>query len=83
MRLDLFLKKVRIIKRRSAAKELIDKGVITISGEKVKPSKIVHKGMRIMIGDSIYEITEIPEREIRRNEGGKYYKAIDVRDYSR
>ena len=83
MRLDLFLKKVRIIKRRSAAKELIDKGVVTILSEKVKPSKIVHKGMRIMIGDSIYEITEIPERKIRRNEGGKYYKAIDVRYYSR
>ncbi len=82
MRLDLFLKKTRIIKRRSLAKEFIERGVVTIEGERSKPSKNVHKGMKIKLGDITYEIISIPEREIVNNEGDKYYKVMNDRDYS-
>lgn len=77
MRLDLFLKKVRLIKRRAIAKQLIESGVVRIQGEKTKPSKNVYPGMRIKLGDITYEITAIPDKEIIKNEGVKYYKVIE------
>ncbi|MEA1912801.1 MAG: S4 domain-containing protein [candidate division WOR-3 bacterium] len=82
MRLDLFLKNTRIIKRRSAVKELIQKGIITIGGGKPKVSKKVKEGMNIKVGDRSYEILKIPERGIKKDEGEKYYRIIDDRNYS-
>ncbi len=77
MRLDLFLKKVRLIKRRAIAKQLIERGLVKIKGEKTKPSKDVYPGMKINLGDITYEITAIPDKEIIKNEGVKYYKVIE------
>ncbi len=79
MRLDLFLKKVRLIKRRTIAKELIERGVVTVKGEKTRPSKSVCPGMKIKLGDITYEITAIPDKEIikNKNEGDKYYKVVE------
>ncbi|MFV8291485.1 RNA-binding S4 domain-containing protein [Aerococcus urinaeequi] len=47
MRLDKFLKVSRIIKRRSVAKEVADKGRITING---RPAK---SGTDVKIGDEL------------------------------
>lgn len=82
MRLDLFLKRVRIVKRRQVAKELIEKGMVLIEGEKVRPSKIVREGMDITVRNTTYRITKIPDREIERNEGERYYKVLNDWDNS-
>jgi len=82
MRLDLFLKKVGIIKRRTIAKALIEKGTVSIVDRSIKPSMSVYIGMKIKIGEKIYEIIAIPEKMIRNNEGDKYYRVIDDWDYS-
>lgn len=37
MRVDLFLKRSRIIKQRDAAKKACDRGMVTISGRPAKP----------------------------------------------
>ena len=37
MRVDLFLKRSRIIKQREAAKKACDRGMVSISGKPVKP----------------------------------------------
>lgn len=41
MRLDKYLKVSRLIKRREAAKEFIDKGYVTLNGKPCKPSSEV------------------------------------------
>lgn len=38
MRIDLFLKETRIIKRRTIAKEYCDRGLVVINSKEVKPS---------------------------------------------
>ena len=70
MRLDLFLTKSRIIKRRSISQEVAKAGKITKDGREVKPSYNVKEGdileinygnkyMKIKVGeDCSYEILE-------------------------
>lgn len=80
MRLDLFLKKTRIIKRRTVAKKLIEEGLVKVNGRLSKPSKTIHPEMIIEIDTKKYRVKKIPKREIRKNEGEKYYKVIDDRN---
>ena len=49
MRLDKFLKVSRIVKRRSVAKEIADKGRIMINGRPAKSSSEVHVGDEVQI----------------------------------
>ena len=49
MRLDKFLKVSRIIKRRTVAKEIADKGRITINGKVAKSSTDVGVGDTLVI----------------------------------
>src|SRR5574344_1993949 len=49
MRLDKYLKVSRLIKRREAAKEFIDKGYVRLNGKVAKPSTEVKPGDRIEI----------------------------------
>ncbi|KRM94737.1 hypothetical protein FC56_GL001038 [Lentilactobacillus senioris DSM 24302 = JCM 17472] len=49
MRLDKFLKVSRIVKRRAVAKEIADKGRITINGRPAKSSSEVHVGDEVQI----------------------------------
>ena len=44
MRLDLFLKISRLIKRRSVARELCDSGRVLVNGHESKPAKEVKQG---------------------------------------
>ncbi|MGY3749899.1 RNA-binding S4 domain-containing protein [Vagococcus acidifermentans] len=49
MRLDKFLKVSRIIKRRTVAKEVADKGRIDVNGQLAKSSTTVKPGDRLTI----------------------------------
>lgn len=49
MRLDLFLKKTAIIKRRTVAKELIERGHMFINDKQSKPSSEVKDGDIILL----------------------------------
>ncbi|HUJ17948.1 MAG TPA: RNA-binding S4 domain-containing protein [Nitrospirota bacterium] len=44
MRLDLFLKQSRLMKRRSVAREMIDNGRVLVNGHEAKPAKEVRVG---------------------------------------
>ena len=44
MRLDLFLKKTAIIKRRTVAKEMVERGHVFINDKQAKPSSEVKDG---------------------------------------
>ena len=43
MRLDLFLKTSRLIKRRTVAREMCDNGRVLVNGNEAKPSKEVRQ----------------------------------------
>lgn len=49
MRLDKYLKVTRLIKRREAAKEMIDRGLVSVNGKTAKPSTEIKEGDDIVI----------------------------------
>ena len=65
MRLDKFFKVSRVIKRRTVANEIADKGRVAVNGKTVKPSYEVKVGdiVEIQFGEKIskFEIINIPK----------------------
>ena len=59
MRLDLFLKETRIIKRRTIAKEFCDRGLVKVNNKIAKPSYEIKSGdvLTIRFGDKEFSIT--------------------------
>lgn len=49
VRLDLYLKTSRLVKRRSVAQELCEKGLVEVNGHAAKPAKEVKPGDRVTI----------------------------------
>lgn len=49
MRIDLFLKASRLVKRRSVARELCNIGRVHVNSHQSKPAKEVKRGDRIML----------------------------------
>lgn len=49
MRLDLFLKTCRLVKRRAVARELCEAGRVLVNGHQSKPAKEVNQGDRITL----------------------------------
>lgn len=64
MRLDKFLKVSRVIKRRTIANEIADRGRVSVNGKQVKPSYDVKVGdiVEIQFGEKIskFQIINIP-----------------------
>ena len=58
MRLDLFLKETRIIKRRTIAKEFCDRGLVKVNDKIAKPSYEVKSGdiLNIRFGEKEFSI---------------------------
>lgn len=65
MRLDLFLKQTRLIKRRTIAKELCDAGKVLINDKVSKPSAEVKEGDTITLKLGLKPISGIAHIEIR------------------
>ncbi|WP_106495599.1 RNA-binding S4 domain-containing protein [Lentibacillus sp. Marseille-P4043] len=79
MRLDKFLKVSRLIKRRTLAKEVADKGRITINGNQAKAASNVEVGDELVIqfGQKLVtiEITNLKEA-VKKDEAETLYKVI-------
>ncbi|EOT25979.1 RNA-binding S4 domain-containing protein [Enterococcus saccharolyticus] len=79
MRLDKFLKISRIIKRRSVAKEVADKGRIQINGTLAKSSSSVKVGdiLKIQFGNRILEVAvkELHE-STKKEDAAKMYELL-------
>ncbi len=73
MRLDLFLKDCRIIKRRTIAKEYCERGLVKINGKEAKPSFNVKTGdiIHIKFGEKEYSVSAIVE-VVGKKERAKY-----------
>lgn len=80
MRLDQYLSKVGLIKRRTLAKEMADSGLIKVDGRRSKPASEVKAGDIISIGGSrplTIEIKDIPLGNVKKEEREGYYRKID------
>lgn len=56
MRLDLFLKETRLIKRRTIAKQLCELGKVSINGKVSKPSSDVKEGDIVTLSLGIKQV---------------------------
>lgn len=65
MRLDKYLKVSRLIKRRNAAKEFIDKGYVRLNGKIAKPSSEVKLDDTIEISSPVGKSVRARIKEIR------------------
>lgn len=82
MRLDKFLKVSRIIKRRSVAKEIADKGRIMINDRPAKSSSNVIVGDKLEIGfgnkTMVVGITQIIETT-KKSDAAEMYEILETR----
>lgn len=81
MRLDKFLKVSRIIKRRTVANEVSDKGRVLVNGNPAKPSKQLKVGDVVTIESKNKPITVkilmIPRGNISVQEAPSLYEIIE------
>ncbi|KRN25960.1 RNA-binding S4 domain-containing protein [Lacticaseibacillus camelliae] len=80
MRLDKFLKVSRIIKRRTVAKEIADKGRISINGRVAKSSSDVAIGdtLVIVFGNKTLTVKVAALNELTKKEqAGEMYTVVD------
>ena len=64
MRIDLFLKESRIIKRRTIAKEYCERGLVLINEKVAKPSSEVKSGdvVNIRFGEKRFDVVATVEK---------------------
>ena len=65
MRLDKYLKVSRLIKRREAAKEFIEKGYVFLNGKVAKPSSEVKEGDVLRIQSPLGKVVTARILEVR------------------
>lgn len=65
MRLDLFLKKTVIIKRRTIAKEIVERGMVLLNDKVAKPSSNVLDGSKLVLHLGSHTITVIAKIETK------------------
>jgi ribosome-associated heat shock protein Hsp15 len=79
MRIDDFLSTVGIIKRRTIAKELAQKGMIAVNGRRVKPSYQVNVNDIITIKGNravTVEVLALPTSSVPREQREKYFREL-------
>ncbi|MCP4706556.1 MAG: RNA-binding S4 domain-containing protein [candidate division Zixibacteria bacterium] len=80
MRLDLYLSKVGLVKRRSKAKELASSGLVEINGKNSKPSYEIKIGDIVKIGGKqmiTAELLDIPNGNVKKEDREKYFKILN------
>ncbi len=80
MRIDLFLKKLCIVKSRSAAGRLCDEGKVTVNGRPAKSSKEVKVGDEIVLAqdrvETVFSVVALPEGNVSKAQAPSYYSVI-------
>lgn len=80
MRLDVFLKTSRLVKRRSQAKELCDDDAVKINQRPVRASREVVAGDRLELTfwnrRLVVEVDHVPERPPRAREAHELYRVL-------
>jgi ribosomal 50S subunit-recycling heat shock protein len=80
MRLDVFLKVSRLVKRRSAAKVAVEDGTVTVNGAPSKAGREVRVGDRIGIETErrrmAVEILEVPSGNVSKARAAMLYRLV-------
>ncbi|MCK4857584.1 MAG: hypothetical protein KAT58_06435 [candidate division Zixibacteria bacterium] len=78
MRIDQFLQKVGVVKRRSIAKTLCDNGAVQLNGRKVKPAQAVAAedilSVKFPTKLCTYTILQIPSGNVKKESRDQYIK---------
>jgi len=81
MRLDVFLKTSRLIKRRTLAKEYCEEGRVTVGGAPAKPGREVKPGDVLTIELNrrrvVAEIAETPEGNVTKERAATLYRILE------
>lgn len=81
MRLDLFLKLARLVKRRTIAQEMVSAGAVRLNERRVKPAVDIRLGDRVEIAYPrrllVVEVLCADETSLRR--GGEGYRVVEDR----
>lgn len=80
MRLDLYLSKVGLVKRRTVAKELTACGLVEVNGKTAKPALDIKIGDILKIGGKrmiTAELLDIPTGNVKKEEREKYFKVLN------
>ncbi len=81
MRLDVFLKKVGLVKRRSLAKDICDKGLVKMDGRTARAGKEVGPGRMLEIDLAMermeIEVLGLPTRNCKKENGQAFYRIIE------
>jgi len=80
VRLDLFLKISRLVKRRTLAHDFCERGWLEVNGTKGKPGRDIKEGDRIVLHLGAHrkevEILAIPDGNVPASEALKLYKIL-------
>jgi ribosomal 50S subunit-recycling heat shock protein len=79
MRIDIYLSKVGLIKRRTVAKDIADRGLVRINNRPAKPSSEIKEGDIVRISgkrEQSVEIIKIPAGNVRKEDRLEYYKIL-------
>ncbi len=80
LRVDLFLKRCGILKRRTWAQEACERGMVFVDGKTAKPSTTVRPGQKVLLRlvDRLIEVEvlAIPKRALPKVERDKYYRIL-------
>ena len=81
MRLDLFLKISRLVKRRAVAKELCDGGRVRVAGAHAKPGREIRPGdvitLRLSRRVLTVEVAELPAGNVTKERASGLYRIIE------
>ena len=80
MRLDVFLNKCCLVRRRSEAKRACDNGIVTVDGQAAKASRVVMAGQIVCIAflDRLleFEVIAVPQGNVSRKNAPDFYEII-------
>jgi ribosomal 50S subunit-recycling heat shock protein len=83
VRLDLYLKTSRLVKRRTVAKELCEAGRVSVNGREEEPSRKVRIGDRVAVRYAVrtieIEVLALPVRSVKTSAEDLYRVLSDVR----
>ena len=81
MRLDVFLKTSRLIKRRTLAKEYCDEGLVLVGGAPAKAGREVKEGDRIILDlprrRLVAEVVAIPKGNVPKDQAVELYRVLE------
>jgi ribosomal 50S subunit-recycling heat shock protein len=84
IRLDLFLKRSGLVKRRSLAATLCNNDYVNLNGRPAGPGKTVKAGDRLQIRYArkmvLVEVNEIPGKQIRKGEGYRIISEEEIEE---